>query len=411
MKNLKSMRNVVSALSLIMCIIVIIYSASVEATYFGDVNEDGKVETDDAQLINQFAVSIKTPTNRQKLIADIDQDGKITAEDARLALRTSVKLEGLKEIIPTKLVSVGNYLQFNGKSLAVYTTQSNAKNANSKGIKKYLAKGDAVAIKSIYTNVVKINDGEFIRYNLDNQGSFKVFKAPTGLKLNYTSKNINVGDTFTLKGTVSPTGAYTGLTFSSSNSKVATVDKNGLVKGMKAGTATITVKTINNKSCSCDITVKNKSDIQNNLINTARDVHNWISSNYYTYGHSGKYSQPQYMRNQREVNCISYVTWVFCEAGYVDKIYISCGDFENSANMANFDKITNPNDLQPGDIIYFAYSPGEHDHAEIYAGDGYTFNAGSTRAIQAQGPENYGTLDRDNGKMHFDYAYRLKVLK
>ncbi len=81
---------------------------------------------------------------------------------------------------------------------------------------------------------------------------------PTKVTLNKTSATLTVGKTMTLKATVTPKNASTKLTWTSSNKKIATVDSSGKVKGVKAGTATITVKTSNGKSASCKVTVITK---------------------------------------------------------------------------------------------------------------------------------------------------------
>ena len=78
----------------------------------------------------------------------------------------------------------------------------------------------------------------------------------TGVKLSRTSATVGKGSTLSLTATVSPASASdTSLTWTSSNNKVATVDKNGKVKGVKKGTATITVKTANGQTAECKITV------------------------------------------------------------------------------------------------------------------------------------------------------------
>ena len=46
------------------------------------------------------------------------------------------------------------------------------------------------------------------------------------------------------------------VTWKSSNKKVVTVDKNGVIKAVKKGTATITVKTSGGEKAVCKITVK-----------------------------------------------------------------------------------------------------------------------------------------------------------
>ncbi len=80
----------------------------------------------------------------------------------------------------------------------------------------------------------------------------------TGVKLNKKSKTIKVGKSYTLKATIKPKKAtITDVTWSSSNKKVAKVDKEGNVTAIGKGTATITVKTKDGKyTATCKITVK-----------------------------------------------------------------------------------------------------------------------------------------------------------
>lgn len=81
----------------------------------------------------------------------------------------------------------------------------------------------------------------------------------TGIKLNATSKSINVGSTYTLKATVSPSSATNKkVKWSSSDTKIATVSSSGKVTAKKAGTATITCKAADGsgKKATCKITVK-----------------------------------------------------------------------------------------------------------------------------------------------------------
>ncbi len=63
--------------------------------YYGDMNENGKLEAADARLILRRSVSLEVFSERQEKIADCNADGKITAADARSALRASVGLESL----------------------------------------------------------------------------------------------------------------------------------------------------------------------------------------------------------------------------------------------------------------------------------------------------------------------------
>ena len=80
----------------------------------------------------------------------------------------------------------------------------------------------------------------------------------TSVKINTTAKTIAPGKTFQLAAWPQPsTATNKNVTWSSSNKAVATVDSKGLVKAVKAGTATITVKTADGgKTATCKITVE-----------------------------------------------------------------------------------------------------------------------------------------------------------
>lgn len=70
------------------------------------------------------------------------------------------------------------------------------------------------------------------------------YSPATGVSLNQSSINLNVGATETLTATVAPIGAYPNVIWTSSDETVATVSSTGVVTAVAAGSATITVKTI-----------------------------------------------------------------------------------------------------------------------------------------------------------------------
>ncbi|WP_288517366.1 Ig-like domain-containing protein [uncultured Treponema sp.] len=82
----------------------------------------------------------------------------------------------------------------------------------------------------------------------------------TGVSLDKTSAELDVGDTLTLKATIEPANATNqNVSWSSSDENVATV-ANGTVTAKTAGTAVITVKTADGgKEATCTITVKEKT--------------------------------------------------------------------------------------------------------------------------------------------------------
>lgn len=87
--------------------------------------------------------------------------------------------------------------------------------------------------------------------------------AVTGVTVSPTTTSINVGSTTTLTATVSPSNATNKtVSWSSSNTSVATVNSSGVVSGVAAGSATITVTTQDGgKTATCAVTVNAPSTI------------------------------------------------------------------------------------------------------------------------------------------------------
>lgn len=93
---------------------------------------------------------------------------------------------------------------------------------------------------------------------VDIQGWKTLPIAVTGVTLDKTAATIDVGATTKLTATVAPGNATNkAVTFSSADTTIATVDNAGTVKGVKAGTVKITVKTTDGaKTAECTVTVK-----------------------------------------------------------------------------------------------------------------------------------------------------------
>lgn len=79
----------------------------------------------------------------------------------------------------------------------------------------------------------------------------------TGITLSSSSLSLTTGQTSVLTSTISPANASNqAVTWSSSNSSVATVDSNGVVKAISTGTANITVTSQDgSKTASCKVSV------------------------------------------------------------------------------------------------------------------------------------------------------------
>lgn len=105
----------------------------------------------------------------------------------------------------------------------------------------------------------------------------------SSISLNKSSLTLTVGESSRLIATINPSNATDkGFSWINSNTSVVSIDGNGNVKALKAGTATITAKSNNGKTASCNITVKAKETSQPAKKKATSFVMNsgiWVDSN------------------------------------------------------------------------------------------------------------------------------------
>lgn len=91
-----------------------------------------------------------------------------------------------------------------------------------------------------------------------------------GIRLNKTSDSLTIGQTDNLVATTTPSGAQ--VTWTTSDSSIATVDSNGKITGIKEGQATITATTVDGLTATCIVNVINTTGPTEAeyIINTAR---------------------------------------------------------------------------------------------------------------------------------------------
>ena len=101
------------------------------------------------------------------------------------------------------------------------------------------------------------SDSKEFTLTIDQQGTIHV----TSVSLDKANLELTEGGTGTLIATVEPNNATNrNVTWESSNTSVATVDANGLVTAVSAGTATITVTTVDGgKTDTCTVTVREEA--------------------------------------------------------------------------------------------------------------------------------------------------------
>ena len=112
-----------------------------------------------------------------------------------------------------------------------------------------------------------------------SSASVKVYNAPTSIRLSTTSKTLKPQQTLSLNVIFNSGEKSNKLKFTSSNTAVCTVEKNGTVTAKSAGTAVITARTFNGKTASCKVTVQagiSDSEFRSNF-NTFK---NYILSHY-----------------------------------------------------------------------------------------------------------------------------------
>ena len=129
-------------------------------------------------------------------------------------------------------------------TLSWYTSNSQVATVSSSGVVTGVGEGNAV----VYT---KTSNGIY-----SNDCNIKVaYRKPTKVSLPNELELVEE-NAKQLTATVTPSNAKTTLSWSSSNTKVATVSSSGLVTAISGGETKITVSTDNGYSATCNIVVK-----------------------------------------------------------------------------------------------------------------------------------------------------------
>lgn len=203
------------------------------------VDSNGKVK----------GISAGTATITAKTVNDIEATCTVTVTNADIPV-TSITVEPTSKsivvndeftIIPTVLPSDAT-----DKSVTWSTNKASVATVDSNGKVKGLAVGTATITAKTSNNLTATCE-----VTVTN-----AIKPVTSIAVEPTSKSIAVDEEFTIVPTVLPTDATDkNVTWSSDKPGIATVDASGKVKGIAVGTATITAKTSNNLTATCQVTV------------------------------------------------------------------------------------------------------------------------------------------------------------
>jgi len=210
-------------------------------------------------------------------VAEVSENGMVTAKNAGTATITVTSKDGNKTAtcnvtVVTVTVDVTSVsLNKSSTSIDVGNTEtlvatiepSNATNQNviwsssNHAVATVSADGTVTAIAAgTATITVTSKDGN--KTATCNVTVVTVTVDVTSVSLNKSSVSLEVGGTETLVATIEPSNATNqDIAWSSSSHAVATVAADGTVTAVAAGTATITVTTVDgsNKSATCNITV------------------------------------------------------------------------------------------------------------------------------------------------------------
>ena len=223
-----------------------------------------------------FAVRPEDPTKENYVFAGwycngepFDFSSPIT-EDVKLEARWVEigRVSGVKLDKTTLTLEIGDTAKLNAtvtpdnakdKQVTWASSDASVISVDSKGNVKALKAGTA-------TITVTTKDGEFVAEAVITVNKL-VEKEPekpveqtvkvTGVTLDKTSLNLEINDSAKLTVAVKPDNATNkNVTWASSDASVASVDQNGNVKALKAGTATITVTTKDGShKATCTVTV------------------------------------------------------------------------------------------------------------------------------------------------------------
>ncbi len=170
---------------------------------------------------------------------------------------SSIKLNAtsitLKNVRSYKLIATINPTNATNKNVTWSSSNTKVATVDANGNVSAVGAGTA-------TIAAKSNNGKTAtcKVTVSNPSSVAV----SSIKLNSTSITLQNVRNYKLTATINPTNATNkNVTWTSSNTRVATVDANGNVKAVGAGTATITAKSNNGKTATCKVTVSNPSSV------------------------------------------------------------------------------------------------------------------------------------------------------
>jgi len=211
--------------------------SKLEIPITADTNSDNKIDIADVVNIMRYTKSSKGEVNNSEWISELEPEIEFgIVED-------EIKIDVSEQVKRKATIQGKNYGNITYKM-------------ENEEISKVDANGRIEGIKNGETKLILTES----KGKLSVDCKVIVQTSPTGIALNKTSATLDLSGTktLTLTSTITPSTANinTGITWTSSNTNIATVDSYGKVTGKANGSCTITAKTANGKTATCSITVK-----------------------------------------------------------------------------------------------------------------------------------------------------------
>ncbi len=211
------------------------------------------------------AVSWRTGNSK---VATVDSNGKVTGisagstwlyattstgvEDKCLILVKDILADNITLDYLTRYITLGFSAKFNATITPSNTTNKNIswRTGNSK-----------VATVDSTGRVTTTGVGNTWLYAMTSNGKeakclIKVLPRPTQVEIGYDRKDINTGSSYQFSASVFPENASQAVSWRTGNSKVATVDSNGKVTGISAGSTWLYATTSTGVEDKCLILIK-----------------------------------------------------------------------------------------------------------------------------------------------------------
>lgn len=191
-------------------------------------------------------------SSSNKNIASVDKNGKVTAKSTGTVTITAKAANGVRATKKVKVVSPCTKLKLNYSKLSLgkgdtYTLTSTVTPSDCTDSVKWSTSDKKIATVSSSGKITAKKTGTVTitaKYGSKKYKCTVTVKSKQITKIKPKKSTVNVvrGKSYTLGYTLSPSSAGGTLKWWSSNEKIATVDKNGKVKALKTGKATITAK-------------------------------------------------------------------------------------------------------------------------------------------------------------------------